>query len=118
MKNKVKFYLSAALLSITFSLAITCVCTACGSTKVDYEKVEDFEAALNAGENLKGKTVTFTVDEINPNSTFGYNLYAGEHLNFVSSKNPSVKEGDTITVKVTEVNSIFGSWIISYKKVK
>ena len=118
MKNKVKFHLSLFLLAAAFSLLITCICTACGSGKVDYEREEDFEAALNAGEDLTGKTVTFTVLEVHPSSAFGYNLYAGEHLNFVSSKNPGVKQGDTITVKVKEVNSILGSWIISYTKVR
>ena len=80
--------------------------------------IEDFEAALNAGEDLTGKTVTFTILEVHPDSVFGYNLYGGEHLNFCSSKNPGVKTGDTITVKVKEVNSLLGSWIISYTKIK
>ena len=118
MKNKVKFHLSVILLAAAFSLAITCICTACGSKEVDYANVEDFEAALNAGEDLTGKTVTFTVREVHPNSAFGYNLFAGEHLNFVSSKTPGIKEGETVTVKVKEVSSIFGSWIITYSKVK
>ena len=118
MKNKAKLYLSIFLLAAAFSLVITCVCTACGSTKVDYEKVEDFEAALNAGEDLTGKTVTFTVLEVHPDSAFGYNLYGGEHLNFISTKNPGVKQGDTLTVKVKEINSLLGSWFISYTKVK
>ena len=118
MKNKVKFHRSDILLAAALSLAIACVCTACGSRNVDYEREEDFEAALNAGEDLTGKTVTFTVREVHPGSVFGYNLYAGEHLNFVSSQNPGVKQGDTVTVKVTEINSVLGSWIISYKKVK
>lgn len=119
MKNKIKFCLSTILLATAFSLLITCICTACGSNgKVDYERVEDFEAALNAGEDLTGKTVTFTVKDFRPDSAFGYNLITGEHLNFCSSKNPGVKTGDTITVKVKEVNSLLGSWIISYTKIK
>lgn len=118
MKSEVKFYLSVILLAAAFSLVLTCFCTSCGSGKIDYERVEDFEAALNAGENLIGKTVTFTILEVNPSSAFGFNLYAGEHLNFTSSKNPGVEQGDTITVKVKEVISILGSWIISYTKVK
>ena len=118
MKNKLKFHLSTILLASTFSLLITCICTACGSSKVDYEKVEDFEAALNTGEDLTGKTVTFTVKDFRPDSAFGYNLIAGEHLNFCSGKNPGVKTGDTITVKVKEVTSLLGSWIISYTKVR
>ena len=118
MNKKWKTILCILPLALVFSLLLTFLCCGCSSGKVDYPNVEDFEAALNAGEDLTGKTVTFTVLEVHPSSAFGYNLYAGEHLNFVSSKNPGVKEGDTITVKVEEVNSILGSWIISYKKVK
>lgn len=87
----------------------------CGGGKVDYTDAESFESALNAGEDLTGKTVTFTVREIVPNSAFGYNLQAGEELNFCSSKNPNVKVGDTVTVKVESVSSILQAYIISYK---
>ena len=62
--------------------------------------------------------VTFTVREVHPDSVFGYNLYGGEHLNFCSSKNPGIKAAETVTVKIKEVDSIFGSWIIAYTKVK
>ena len=91
----------------------------CGSKAVDpdYENAATFEAALNAGEDLTGKTVRFTVNEFVPNSTFGYNMQAGEHLNFCSSSNPKAAAGDTVTVKVTEVTSMLGSWLISYKMV-
>jgi len=104
------------------SLAILLVCllvAGCGNKekKVDYPNVTDFETALNNGEDLTGKTVTFTVQEYVPNSAFGYNLQAGEHLNFCSSKNPGVKEGDTLTVKVTSVSSVLGSYIVEYKVV-
>ncbi|MCM1314818.1 MAG: hypothetical protein NC244_05565 [Alistipes senegalensis] len=86
----------------------------CGGGKVDYKDVESFEAALDAGEDLTGKTVTFTVKEIVPDSAFGYNLHAGEKLNFCSSKNPNVEVGDTVTVKVKSVNSILMHYVISY----
>lgn len=100
-------------------LLCCCFLTACGGkTKVDFTNAKDFESALNAGDNLTGKTVTFTVNKLVPNSAFGYNLQTGEHLNFCSSKNPGVKEGDSITVKVTDVSSILGSYIIYYEKVK
>ncbi len=52
-----------------------------------------------------------------PESAFGYNMTTGEHLNFCSSENPGVKAGDTVTVKVTKVQSVLKSWIISYEKV-
>ena len=100
-------------------LGMSLLLTACGgSSKVDYENAEDFEAALNAGEDLTGKVVSFTVSELIPDSAFGYNMTAGEHLNFCSESNPGAKAGDTVKVKVTKVASMFGSWIISYKKVK
>ena len=107
-------------LVLAICLGLSLFCTACGNAdvKVDYEKVEDFEAVLNAGDDLTGKVVTFTVSELIPDSAFGYNMIAGEHLNFCSYKNPGAKAGDTVTVKVTEVQSMLGSWIISYEKVK
>ena len=100
-------------------VAVCMFLTACGGeVEADYKNAADFEKALNEGQDLKGKTVTFIVDEVVPDSAFGYNLYAGEHLNFCSDKNPRVKAGESITVKVEEVRSFFGSWIISYKKIK
>lgn len=84
---------------------------------IDYSDAESFEAALNAGKNLENKTVQFVADELHPNSAFGYDIWAGEHLNFVSSQNPDVDAGDTVVVKVTEINSTLGSWIIYYEKL-
>lgn len=57
------------------------------------------------------------VKEFHPESKLGYNIWAGEHLNFISSDNPDVKEGDSITIKVTKVEKMLGSWIIKYKKI-
>lgn len=72
---------------------------------------------MENGDNLEGKVVTFIAGEIKPQSAYGYNIYAGNHLNFVSSKNPDVQTGDIVTVKVTEINSVLGSWIIYYEKI-
>lgn len=85
--------------------------------QVDFENAESFENALNNGENLVGKVVRFTADELKPQSVYGYDIWAGEHLNFVSSQNPDVKKGDIVTVKITEVTSSLGSWIIEYEKI-
>ncbi|MGO5160514.1 MULTISPECIES: hypothetical protein [unclassified Bilifractor] len=92
---------------------------ACGEKKeaVDYGNAKCFETALNNGEDLTGKIVQFKVSEVEPNSAFGYNIMAGEHLNFISSKNPNVKAGNTTTVKVSKIQSTLGSWLISYKFV-
>lgn len=85
--------------------------------KIDYQQVTTFEADLNKGVDVKNKVVIITVDKLVPNSAFGYDIYAGEHLNFVSNEHPGVKEGDVITVKVTDYISMLGSYIIHYEKV-
>ena len=47
------------IVAVTIS-AFTIILCGCGSaTKIDYESAETFEAALNNGENLEGKTVRF-----------------------------------------------------------
>ncbi|MDE5557511.1 MAG: hypothetical protein K2J32_07430 [Ruminococcus sp.] len=102
------------ILSVFLSIIMCLALFSCGGN-VDYKDAESFESALNAGEDLIGKTVTFTVEEFSPNSAFGYNLQAGEHLNFCSSENPNAKAGDTVTVKVESVKSVIGSYIIYYK---
>ncbi len=85
--------------------------------KIDYQQVTMFESDLNKGIDVKGKIVIITVDKLVPDSAFGYDIYAGEHLNFVSNEHPGVKEGDVITVKVTDYISMLGSYIIHYEKV-
>ena len=52
-----------------------------------------------------------------PNTALGYNVQAGEHLNFISSTNPNVKVGDIMTVKVDTVVSLLGTWLIRYEKL-
>ena len=84
---------------------------------IDYGDAESFEAALNEGKNLEGKVVRFIAGEFHPQSKLGYNVWAGEHLNFVSSRNPDIQEGDTVTVKTTTIENMGGSWIINYEKV-
>lgn len=109
------------LFAIVLTFMLTLSLVACGKkteTKVDYNNETAFEEALNNGEEMKGKTVTFTVSELAPDSAFGYNLQTGEHLNFCSTNNPGVEVGDTVTVKVTEVSSMLGSYIINYEMVK
>lgn len=85
---------------------------------INYGDAESFEADLNKGNNLEGKVVQFIAGEFHPNSELGYNVWAGEHLNFVSSRNPDIQEGDTVTAKVTTIENIGGSWVINYEKVK
>ena len=85
---------------------------------IDYGDAESFEAALNEGKNLENKVVRFVAGEFHPDSKLGYNVWAGEHLNFVSSRNPDIQEGDTVTVKTTTIENMAGSWIINYEKVE
>ena len=92
---------------------LTFVVTACGQKKADYT-AKTAESALNAGKDIEGKTVKFKVEKLEPNSAFGYNMEAGKHLNFVSSDNPKVKQGDTVFLKVKKVTSTMGSYVISY----
>ena len=82
--------------------------------KTDYNDINEFESDLNEGKSMEGKVVSFVVDDIKPQSAFGYNLITGEHLNFVSTSNPNVKVGDTVIVKVTEVSSMLGAWSMRY----
>ena len=84
---------------------------------IDYGDAESFEAALNEGKNLEGKVVRFIAGEFHPDSKLGYNVWAGEHLNFVSSRNPDIQEGDTVTVRTITVENMMGSWVINYEKV-
>ena len=83
---------------------------------IDYGNAEAFEAALNAGENLEGKIVRFHINEFHPDSALGYNLWAGEHLNFVSATNPDIQEGDVV-VRALTIENLLGSWVISYERV-
>lgn len=112
------------IISIAIIMILMVIMTACGKTekepeiKVDYNDATVFESELVQGADLTGKTVKVVVDNLEPQSAFGYNIWAGEHLNFVSDTNPGVEKGDVIIVKVTEIKSIFGSWIISYEKLK
>lgn len=84
---------------------------------IDYADAESFEMALNAGENLEGKIVQFEALELHPDSAMGYNVWAGEHLNFISSRNPDIKAGDLVVVKCEVIESLMGSWYIKYEKV-
>lgn len=100
-------------------LIIVFVLIGCSNTSVEPEYNEnEFESALNDGEDLTGAVVSFTVNELIPDSAFGYNMVAGEHLNFVSSKNPNVDVGDEVIVEVEEIDSLLGSYIISYKRIE
>lgn len=85
---------------------------------IDYADAESFEAALNEGEDLEGKIVQFEALELHPDSAVGYNVWAGEHLNFISSSNPDIEVGEIVVVKCKAITSSLGSWFIKYEKVE
>ena len=114
---------SVFLLSVILILLFA----ACGTNNNDvatgdeatqfYENAETFEAALNSGKNVVGSTVQFKVEKFVPDSTYGYNLQAGDHLNFCSNNDPDVNSGDTVSVEVAKVDKVFSnSYIIYYKE--
>lgn len=80
----------------------------------DFADAESFEAALNRGEDTIGKTVTFKVRSVSPDSYFGYDLWAGEHLNFIFSQDQNAEPDDVFTVEVKSAYQVAtGSWIIN-----
>lgn len=110
--NKVKFL----IILIIFIVGL-CSCKNDSKVDIDYPRVEEFESDLNKGEDLTGKIVIITCDKLEPNSTYGYNIQTGEHLNFCSEEDPMVEEGDKITVKVTSVKKVLLFYIIYYERI-
>ncbi len=106
-------------ISIILACVVMSTFLACGAKKetINYGNAEAFEAALNAGENLEGKIVQFKIVDIKPKSEIGFDIWAGEHLNFVSEDSKDVKKGDTMVVRATKIGSALGSWIIKYEVV-
>lgn len=84
---------------------------------IDYTE-EAFEDALNAGQDVTGKTVKFKVASVHPDSACGYDLWAGVHLNFCSDEDLGVSEGQEIVAKITEVKNALGSYMIKYEVIK
>ena len=115
--RKIRTGIVVFLVSAMFSLLLCSCGGGPGGTEVDYGDAAAFEEALNRGENLENKTLMFTVTELHPDSALGFNVCGGEHLNFISSRNPDLKVGDTAGVKATEITSLLGSWIIKYEKI-
>ena len=83
-------------------------------SNADYKNEVVFEKALNDGEDVVDKTVQFLVKEVKFTAFEEYNLWAGEHLNFVSKTEPECKKGDHVVVKVTKTYLFLGSHMIEY----
>ncbi|WP_404458316.1 hypothetical protein [Oceanobacillus kapialis] len=109
-----KKYLFILMLGLILILAACGDSASSSSPEPDYT-TEEFEKALNDGEEVTGKTVAVKISDIAPDSAFGFNLQAGEHLNFVSSENPELQAGDEFVAEVEEVENVMGSFIINYK---
>ena len=88
------------------------------SVSIDYENERDFEIALNKGENVIGKVVQFTVDSVHPDSAVGFNLWAGEHLNFTTSFPIDIHAHDVVVAKISNVITRMGSWLVSYEIIE
>lgn len=83
------------------------------SYSLDYTDAESFEDALNNDEEVEGTVVKFELKDYKPDSAFGVNFQAGEHLNFISETEYDVKQGDIVICQITEVPYKFlGSWMI------
>ena len=85
-----------------------------GNYTVSYATAEDFENALNNDDDTLGKVVSFSVKDVKPDSALGYDLWAGEHLNFVGEDAKEAKKGTIMTVAVNSVQEKMGSWVIGY----
>ncbi|MGG5341178.1 hypothetical protein [Enterococcus sp. AZ192] len=102
---------------LLFAMFISLVLVGCGSKVAEPDYTEkEAEIALNNGENLEGKTVQVKVATFVPDGALGYTIQAGKHLNYISSDNPNVKEGDEIVVKIKKVENVLGSFVMSYEK--
>lgn len=86
---------------------------------LDYSDSSEFENALNSNQKVNGKTVKFYVNEYHPDSFWGINCWAGEHLNFISDNELDVKTGDYIIGRVKEEPAkFFDSWKIKYEIIE
>ncbi|MCR4989790.1 MAG: serine/threonine protein kinase [Lachnospiraceae bacterium] len=84
----------------------------------DYGDAYSIERALEHGEDLQDKYVIFKVKSVHPDSTFGFNMWSGNHLNFISLTELDVKEGDLVSGRVETVDKMFGKyWIMYFTKI-
>lgn len=86
--------------------------------QIDFDNAEEFENALNDGNDVNGKVVRFEVLEYKPDSALGHNCWAGEHLNFISSSELTVSSGDVVVGRIKSKPSktfLSGSWKIEYE---
>lgn len=56
----------------------------------------EIETALNVEANIKGSTVIASVNVIASDSKFGFNVQAGEHLNFIINETSDILKKEVI----------------------
>ncbi|MCR5542627.1 MAG: fibronectin type III domain-containing protein, partial [Eubacterium sp.] len=124
LKSRKKYYISVRSYKIVKGKKYysewsdpKCIKTKKNPSDVDYSTAAELEAALNKGVNCEGKTARIKIKEFHPDSLLGYNLWAGKHLNLVSSSHPNVEVGETIKIRITSVQNLLGSWVINYEKL-
>lgn len=107
-------------IKVLVSVFAVFILVSCGSQSIEKAiSTTQFEEALNNGDNMvEGSVVEIKVDDFVPDSAFGFNIQTGQHLNFVSDSHPDVEIGGTLIVEVESVESVLGSYVISYKKVE
>lgn len=88
-----------------------------GTLNCDYESAESFESALNSRIDVTNKIVSFEAINVAPDALAGFNIWAGEHLNFISKDAKDIFKNDQATVIVTNAIKIFGSWHIEYELI-
>lgn len=82
----------------------------------DYSNAEEFEEALNNGAEVRNAIVRFEALDVHSRTAYGYgNIFAGAHLNFVSTSAPDVVECDILTVRICAVSHYSNHWFISYE---
>lgn len=84
---------------------------------ISYDNIEDFETALGSGNDVIGSTVTFTVKEVIYAEESGdFNIYkAGNNINFVSERKIPTEAGNTLVVKVTQVDCVNDQyWVVNF----
>lgn len=103
---------------VIFMIITLAACAENYADLVDYNGSDEFEEAIKNGEGVEGKYVVVMVRDIEPDSAFGYNIKAGNNLNFVDAENPNATVDDYIMVKVEGIANMFGSYIITYSEHK
>ena len=82
----------------------------------DYSNAEEFEEALNNGAEVRNAIVRFEALDVWSRTAYGYgSIFAGAHLNFVSTSAPDVVECDILTVRICAVSHYSNHWFISYE---